>query len=79
MCSPEGDASEINKTKKLAEIITSLKNKQSDQGPVNPLFNKEPAEKLLPQVVDNWDVIPEDTKQRYHFYEEFLLQNAHFG
>ena len=66
LCSLEGDSSLESKGKKVAELVSSLKNTQSDQGPVNPLFNKELAsftERLLPQFLENWDALLDDAKK----------------
>ncbi|XP_003729015.2 uncharacterized protein LOC100888157 [Strongylocentrotus purpuratus] len=44
--------------KKIAALVTSVKNTMGDQGPTNPQFNKYVQsfrEELLPHVVSNWD------------------------
>ena len=54
-----------NKEKKFAELVTSIKNTMSDQGPVNPLFNSKLSilrSELMPKVVENWDDLDNSKK-----------------
>ena len=43
---------------KVAELVTSIKNTMSDQGPTNATFNEQLTElrkELLPKVVEKWE------------------------
>ena len=50
----------------VAELVTSIKNTMSDQGPANATFNEQLTElrkELLPKVVEKWEVLSEDSKK----------------
>ena len=52
---------------KVAKLVTSVKNTMSDQGPTNAPFNEQLETirtELLPQVVDNWSNLDEDTRDK---------------
>lgn len=47
---------------KVAELVTSIKNTMSDQGPTNATFNEQLTElrkELLPKVVEKWEDLSE--------------------
>lgn len=51
---------------KVAELVTSIKNTMSDQGPTNATFNEQLTElrkELLPKVVEKWEDLSEDSKK----------------
>ena len=51
---------------KVVELVTSIKNTMSDQGPTNATFNEQLTElrkELLPKVVEKWEDLSEDSKK----------------
>ncbi|KAJ8375537.1 hypothetical protein SKAU_G00061170 [Synaphobranchus kaupii] len=59
----------------IAKLITSVKTTMSDQGPINPGFNRGLRmlrEDLLPVAIENWDNLSEENKTQFgsmsHFY-----------
>ena len=65
---------------KVAELVTSIKNTMSDQGPTNATFNEQLTElrkELLPKVVEKWEDLSEDSKksleQMGNFYRKLHL------
>ncbi|KAJ8342686.1 hypothetical protein SKAU_G00326140 [Synaphobranchus kaupii] len=59
----------------IAKLITSVKTTMSDQGPINPRFNRGLRmlrEDLLPVAIENWDNLSEENKAQFgsmsHFY-----------
>ncbi|XP_057300254.1 uncharacterized protein LOC130630693 [Hydractinia symbiolongicarpus] len=56
---------ECDKDANFSRLVTSIKSTMSDLGPINPLFNsqlKSLREKLLPNVVENWNYLSETQK-----------------
>ena len=49
----------------VAKLVTSIKNTMSDQGSVNPCFNRQLQifrESLLPDVLSNWEELSDNSK-----------------
>ena len=54
-----------SKDANIAKLVSSIKNTMSDQGAVNPCFNRELEiirKDALPKAVDNWDVLSEQAR-----------------
>ncbi|WAR29909.1 hypothetical protein MAR_003477 [Mya arenaria] len=49
----------------IAQLVSTIVATMSDQGAINPIFNKqlqELRESLMPDIVENWDTYSHDTK-----------------
>lgn len=59
--------SPAEKEAKVNSLVTSIINTMSDQGAINPVFNKALADlrsNLLPTVIDNWSSLDDATRDR---------------
>lgn len=62
---------------KIARLIVSLKSTMSDQGPINPSFNRElqsVREDLLPVAIKNWDNLSDLTKSQLSAMSNFYCK-----
>ena len=59
----------------VAKLVTSIKNTISDQGSVNPCFNRQLQifrESLLPDVLSNWEELSDNSKLKISSNGKFL-------
>ena len=64
----------------VTKLVTSLKNTMGDLGPTNPQFNaklQDVRETLLPDVIENWDDLPEDSQRSIEEMGNFFCQSIH--
>lgn len=60
-----------------AQLLASLKTTMSDQGPINPSFNRElqsVREDLLPVAIKHWDTLSEQTKSEISAMSNFYCK-----
>lgn len=68
----EGDTDEI-----YNELITNIKSTMTDQGPTMPQFSSRVStvrSELLPEVVKNWETLPEDVRKSLSEFGTFFCR-----